>query len=133
MLAGLNDREYALDWLERLVDQRGTRIWLQTDFLFESLRDEPRFKRLLLKLRFSPQASRIVFGENGLIRGRIHATGDQIDDVNASLPGGVPRADADPDEPYTAPAILETLYAHACRRRGRRGACAFAGKSFQSQ
>lgn len=29
VLAGLNDRERALDWLERLVDQRGTRIWLQ--------------------------------------------------------------------------------------------------------
>lgn len=53
ILIGLNEKDKALVWLERLVDQPGTRVWLQSDFLFDPLRGEPRFKRLLRDLGFT--------------------------------------------------------------------------------
>lgn len=44
---GLGDHERALDWLERLVDVRGQRIFLKADPIFDPVRTHPRFQKLL--------------------------------------------------------------------------------------
>jgi DNA-binding SARP family transcriptional activator/Tfp pilus assembly protein PilF len=50
---GLGEREHALDWLERLVEQRGQRVFLKTDPIFDPVRDHPRFQRLLAALNIA--------------------------------------------------------------------------------
>jgi serine/threonine-protein kinase len=47
---GLGEREQALDWLERHEADRGARIFLKVDPIFDPLRPEPRFRRLLRRL-----------------------------------------------------------------------------------
>jgi tetratricopeptide (TPR) repeat protein len=47
---GLGERDRALDWIERHEADRGARIFLSTDPLFDPLRREPRFVRLLDRL-----------------------------------------------------------------------------------
>jgi Tfp pilus assembly protein PilF len=47
---GLGDRENALSWLEQLVRQRGQRVFLKGDPIFDPLRDDRRFQRLLTAL-----------------------------------------------------------------------------------
>ncbi|HEY0306285.1 MAG TPA: BTAD domain-containing putative transcriptional regulator, partial [Longimicrobiales bacterium] len=44
---GLGEHERALDWLEQLVDQRGQRIFLKAEPIFDPLRSHPRFQKLL--------------------------------------------------------------------------------------
>ena len=46
---GLGEREAALDWLERLVDDRGARFFL-VDPIFNPVRADPRFERLVATL-----------------------------------------------------------------------------------
>jgi eukaryotic-like serine/threonine-protein kinase len=50
--AGMNDRERALDWLERAVDEHDPNVtlYLGTDPLLDSLRSDPRFQRLLRRV-----------------------------------------------------------------------------------
>jgi serine/threonine-protein kinase len=50
--AGLGDRDRALEWLERAVDEHDPNIalFLGTDPLLDSLRPDPRFTRLLRKV-----------------------------------------------------------------------------------
>jgi TolB-like protein/DNA-binding SARP family transcriptional activator len=48
---GLGERNEALDWLERHEADRGARIFLKVDPIFESLRTERRFQSLLRRLR----------------------------------------------------------------------------------
>jgi hypothetical protein len=47
---GLGELEQALDWVERHEADRGARNFLATDPLFDPLRREPRFVRLLERL-----------------------------------------------------------------------------------
>jgi hypothetical protein len=45
---GLDDRAGALDWLERAWSERSVGIsWLKVDPIWDPLRGEPRFRRLL--------------------------------------------------------------------------------------
>jgi hypothetical protein len=47
----LGERDKALDWLERAYEERsGYLPMLGLDFVFDSLREEPRFKALLEKI-----------------------------------------------------------------------------------
>jgi len=50
--AGMGDRERALEWLERAVDEHDPNValYLRIDPLLDSLRDHPRFKRLLRRV-----------------------------------------------------------------------------------
>ena len=50
---GLGESKQALDWLEQLVDQRGQRIFLKGDPIFDPLRADPRFTKLLAALNIS--------------------------------------------------------------------------------
>ena len=47
---GLSDTAQALDWVERLPDDRGSRFFLLGDPMFDPLRDSPRFQRVLQRL-----------------------------------------------------------------------------------
>jgi adenylate cyclase len=47
---GLGEKDRALDWLERHEADRGARIFLKVDPIFDPLRTEPRFQRLLRRL-----------------------------------------------------------------------------------
>jgi len=48
VLVGLGEKDQALAWLERAVDQRDERIvMLKVDPHFDSLRSDPRFQQLL--------------------------------------------------------------------------------------
>jgi tetratricopeptide (TPR) repeat protein len=47
---GLGEREQALHWLERHEADRGARIFLKVDPIFDPLRSEPRFQQLLRRL-----------------------------------------------------------------------------------
>jgi tetratricopeptide (TPR) repeat protein len=49
--AGLREDERAMDWLERAYEQRAGGVYgIKGSFLFASLRDHPRFRRLLDKM-----------------------------------------------------------------------------------
>ncbi|MFN2400396.1 MAG: tetratricopeptide repeat protein [Gemmatimonadaceae bacterium] len=50
---GLGELPQALDWLERHETDRGARIFLKIDPIFDPVRSEPRFQRLLQRLRLS--------------------------------------------------------------------------------
>jgi DNA-binding SARP family transcriptional activator/Tfp pilus assembly protein PilF len=47
---GLGEPDRALQWLERLVAQRGQRAFLKADPIFDPVREHPRFRRLLVAL-----------------------------------------------------------------------------------
>jgi serine/threonine protein kinase/Tfp pilus assembly protein PilF len=47
---GLGEREQALDWLERHEADRGARIFLKVDPIFDSVRSDRRFTRILRRL-----------------------------------------------------------------------------------
>lgn len=50
---GLGNREKALDWLEKAYQERFIwMVYLNVDPVFDSLRDEPRFRQLIKRLRF---------------------------------------------------------------------------------
>ena len=44
---GVGDTAQALDWVERLPDDRGSRFYLLSDPIFDPLRESPRFQRVL--------------------------------------------------------------------------------------
>jgi len=51
VFAGLGEKEQALAWLERAIDQRDERaVMLKVDPHFDSLRSDPRFRNLLGRL-----------------------------------------------------------------------------------
>jgi serine/threonine protein kinase/Flp pilus assembly protein TadD len=52
--AGLGEREQALDWLERFVEEIGVPLYLGIDPAFDSLHSEPRFESLLEKVGLDP-------------------------------------------------------------------------------
>ncbi len=50
---GLGDKEKALGWLEKGLDERATEmLFLKTDARFDPLRSEPRFQRVLERMNF---------------------------------------------------------------------------------
>jgi len=50
---GLGDREKALNWLEKGLEERAIEmLFLKTDARFDPLRSEPRFQRLLERMNF---------------------------------------------------------------------------------
>ena len=51
--AGLGDHAQALDWLERAYREHSLWMaWLKVDPSMNPLRDEPRFKELMTKLKY---------------------------------------------------------------------------------
>ena len=45
---GLDEIETAMDWLDKAWEERSVQlVWLKTELLFDSVRSEPRFKRVL--------------------------------------------------------------------------------------
>ena len=50
---GLGDKDRALQWLEKAVEERGE-CWLKTDPLYDPLRSDPRFRDLLRRLNLAP-------------------------------------------------------------------------------
>ena len=53
---GLGDTAQALDWVERLPDDRGSRFFLLSDPMFDALRDSPRFQVVLKRLNLQDAA-----------------------------------------------------------------------------
>lgn len=50
---GMEDKEHALDWLEKAFEERDTIVThLKVDPLFDSLRSQPRFQELLRRMHF---------------------------------------------------------------------------------
>ena len=47
---GLGDRERALQWYEKAVDERSMNIWVLPDQRLDSIRSEPRFKNLMRRM-----------------------------------------------------------------------------------
>ena len=47
---GLGDREQALQWYEKAVDERSMNIWVLPDQRLDSIRSEPRFKNLMRRM-----------------------------------------------------------------------------------
>jgi len=49
---GLSDRDHTMEWLEREYEERWSDVpWIKTGPEFDWLRDDPRFKALLKKMR----------------------------------------------------------------------------------
>jgi len=52
---GLGDKDRALQWLGKAVEERGEYVvWLKTDPLYDPLRSDPRFQDLLRRLNLTP-------------------------------------------------------------------------------
>ena len=58
LFIGLGDKEKALDWVERAIDERrGWAAYLRVHPMVEPLRDEPRFNALLERMTFDAAAA----------------------------------------------------------------------------
>ena len=51
--AGLGERDQALTWLRRAVEERNSELWLTTDPRFVSLRSDPRFLAILRLMKLA--------------------------------------------------------------------------------
>jgi hypothetical protein len=47
---GLGDRERALQWYEKAVDERSMNIWALPDQRLDSIRSDPRFRHLMRRM-----------------------------------------------------------------------------------
>ena len=47
---GLGEKGKALDWIEKAFEDMDPLFWWNTDQLYDSVRNEPRFKALLQKM-----------------------------------------------------------------------------------
>jgi tetratricopeptide (TPR) repeat protein len=57
--AGLGQKEQALEWLEKAYDERSNLlVYLNSDPIFDGLRSDPRFQKLLANMKFPPSAGR---------------------------------------------------------------------------
>ena len=51
---GLDQKEEAMDWLEKAYQERDRAlVWLKIKWIYDPLRNEPRFKDLLRRMNFS--------------------------------------------------------------------------------
>jgi len=66
---GLGDTARALDWAEKIPDDRGTMQFLYTEPMFAPLRGSPRFQRVLDRLGL-PDAARRMGGVRDIVRNR---------------------------------------------------------------
>ncbi|MFL5618464.1 MAG: protein kinase domain-containing protein [Gemmatimonadaceae bacterium] len=55
---GLGDTARALDWMQRVPDDRGSMFFLITEPLFDPIRDSPRYQRVLARLGLTEAARR---------------------------------------------------------------------------
>jgi hypothetical protein len=54
---GIGDKEKALDWIERAIDERrGWAAYLRVHPVVDSLRDEPRFQQLIERMTYEAPA-----------------------------------------------------------------------------
>jgi len=49
--AGLQDRDHAIEWLRKAVDQQSVNLLLKADPVFDPLRSDPRFGELLKRAK----------------------------------------------------------------------------------
>jgi tetratricopeptide (TPR) repeat protein len=47
---GLDEKPKALDWIEKAYQDRDPMLWWNSDQLYDSVRNEPRFKAIMQKL-----------------------------------------------------------------------------------
>jgi hypothetical protein len=59
MHLGLGDTARALDWVERIPDDRGTMVFLLSDPMFDPIRESPRFHHVLERLGLGDAARRM--------------------------------------------------------------------------
>ena len=51
---GLNDKNHAFAWLEKAVDNREVQLKLRSDPIYDPLRADPRFQKLLGRIDVKP-------------------------------------------------------------------------------
>ena len=52
--ATLGDKDAALRWLERAVEQRDVWLYLKADPAYDNIRSDPRFQSLLRRMHLNP-------------------------------------------------------------------------------
>jgi hypothetical protein len=53
--AGLGQKEQALEWLEKAYDERSNLlVYLNFDPIFDGLRSDPRYQKVLADMKFPP-------------------------------------------------------------------------------
>jgi hypothetical protein len=55
---GVGDTARALDWMERVPEDRGSMFFLVSEPLFDPIRDTPRYRRVLERLGLAEAARR---------------------------------------------------------------------------
>jgi hypothetical protein len=50
--ANLGDKDQALEWLEKVIEERGGDGYIKVDPALDQLRDDPRFQELLRRVGF---------------------------------------------------------------------------------
>jgi hypothetical protein len=50
---GLGERDKALEWYEKAYEERSMNLWLLPDPQLDSIRSDPRFKRILRGMGFA--------------------------------------------------------------------------------
>ena len=60
---GLGDTERALEWAERMPDDRGSMFFVLTEPLFDPIRATPRFQKVIERLGLA-EAARRMSAEN---------------------------------------------------------------------
>ena len=59
---GLGERDLALEWLEKAVEQPGEhQFWFAANPLFDPLRSDPRFDELLERMNLKPSVYQQAF------------------------------------------------------------------------
>jgi tetratricopeptide (TPR) repeat protein len=54
LYASLGDKDAALRWLERAVEQRDVWLYLKADPAYDNIRSDPRFQSLLRRMHLNP-------------------------------------------------------------------------------
>ena len=68
---GLGDTARALDWAERMPDDRGSMFFVLCEPLFDPIRTTPRFERVIERLGLAEDARRVA-AENATRAGAAH-------------------------------------------------------------
>jgi hypothetical protein len=54
LYASLGDKDVALRWLERAVEQRDVWLYLKADPAYDNIRSNPRFQALVRRMHLDP-------------------------------------------------------------------------------